>query len=505
MTAIFNHYKPLRNYLRQIELSEALSVIRAYVQHLQFNEQLPRDIEVAPYFLQAKDWLRKKVFPWELETIVREIIINSPRSDSILLPKSLKKWSCFSGAIDKLKDLENNISKLYPKRNILLEIYRIAHRQFPWQSQPNGIWLTRYYKILSHPKLDSIVQRVIGVNAKELYVLGLLLTGVYLKKFALFYPPDIQVLGINKKKLDGFLNHFSSDLESLKKDLIESQEFNENYVYTFNPLKSYPLIKMQLHNKDALISPIPTLLFWRFTEGVYYELLNEKDFSNPFGESIQGYAGEVIKKAIPKNGFVIHSEKEYHIKKKRKDTIDWIVGDQEAALFIETKAKKLRFEAKIEITTTKAITEELNKMTEFVIQVYKTIQDYRNNFYPHYKFDQKRKIFPVILTLEDWYLFGDRLENELNKKVLAKFDNYQLNKDWLKEMPYMICSMDDFERFIQIIASVGINKFMAKKLFDSEKRGWTLRSFMFSDFPEEMAKSKDLFEDIYNEIYPGIR
>jgi len=103
MTTVFDSYKPLRNYLRQIELSEALSVIRAYVQHLQFDEQLPRDIEVAVYFLQAKDWLGKKVFPWELETLTREIIINSPRSDSILLPKSFKKWPCFSGAVDKLK------------------------------------------------------------------------------------------------------------------------------------------------------------------------------------------------------------------------------------------------------------------------------------------------------------------------------------------------------------------------------------------------------------------
>jgi len=61
-----------------------------------------------------------------------------------------------------------------------------------------------------------------------------------------------------------------------------------------------------------------------------------------------------------------------------------------------------------------------------------------------------------------------------------------------------------FERFIQIIASVGIGAFMTKKVFDSEKREWALRSFMFSDFPEEMAKCKDLFENVYNEIYSGI-
>lgn len=504
MAAVFDYYKPLRNHLRQVELVDSLSVIRAYIQHLQFNEQIPKDIEVAPYFLMAKNWIEKKVFPWELETLAREIIINSPESNSVLFSKTLKKWSYFSSAVNKLKDLENNISKLYPKKNILLELYRVAHREFPWQSRPDTIWLTRYLKIFRHKELDKIIKRVIGVNLKELYTLGLALTGVYLKNFVLFYPPNIQLEGINREKLDKFLNHFLCNLESLKERLINAREFNENYVYTFNPLRFYPLVKMRIKGKEGLISPFPTLLFRRFTEGVYYEICNENDFGKPFGESFQNYVGEVIEKAVSGHNFTIYPEREYCIGKKRKDTIDWIVDEQGAALFIETKTKKLRLRAKIEITTTKTLMEELDKMADFITQTYKTIGDYRNRYYPHYKFDPKKKIFPIVLTLANWYIFGNQIENALNTKITERFDKFNLDKSWLEAMPYSICSIEEFEKLIQIIASAGIDNFMSKKLFDPEKRSWPIRSFMFNDFPKELARTTDLFPEAYREIHPEI-
>jgi len=504
MANVFDYYKPLRNYLRQVELIESLSVIRAYVQHLQFSEQIPKDIEVASYVLTAKHWVEKKFYPWELDTLAREIIINSPESNSILFPKTLKRWSYFSDAVNKLKDLENNIAKLYPPKNVLLELYRIAHREFPWQSRPNTIWITRYFKIFGHKELDEIIQRVIGLNLKELYTLGLAITGVYLKHFILFYPPNIQIGSINKGKLDSFLSHFSDNLGPLRENLIKNQEFSENYVYTFNPLRLCPLIRMRIKGKDALICPIPTFLFRRFTEGVYYEICNERDFGEPFGESFQNYVGEVIVKTVSKDSFAIYPEKEYYVGKERKDTTDWIVDGKDAALFIETKTKKLRLRAKVEITTTEVLMEELDKMAEFVVQVYKTIRDYQNNHYPDYKFDPKKEIFPIILTLENWYVFGNQLEDALNAKVKEKFGKYSLDESWLEKMPYSICSVEEFEEMIQIIASIGINNFMRKKVFDLEKKHWAMQSFIFNDFPGELARTKDLFPGVYKEIYPEI-
>ena len=127
-TNIYDLYKPFRHYTRQFNILESLSVIRAYLQFLQFGEQLLNTIEVNPEFLQRRNGPNKMVHEWELELLVREIIVNRDHRNSGR--KSLRGWGDLSTAINKIRELENSISKNSPdvKEKILLEMHRIAHR-----------------------------------------------------------------------------------------------------------------------------------------------------------------------------------------------------------------------------------------------------------------------------------------------------------------------------------------------------------------------------------------
>ena len=49
-----------------------------------------------------------------------------------------------------------------------------------------------------------------------------------------------------------------------------------------------------------------------------------------------------------------------------------------------------------------------------VVQTYRTIRDYRANHYPQLPYALGRRIYPVIVTLEDWYLFGQELPVRLD-------------------------------------------------------------------------------------------
>lgn len=502
MADIYDLYKPLRNHLRQISLMDSLGVIRAYIQHLQFNQPLPRDIQVDQSFLNAKTRYEKSVYEWELEILAKEIILNSEN----LSVKTLKQWSYFSGAINKLKDLENNISARHQESlssNILLEMYRLSHRQFPWQTLPNLICLTRYYKIFSHPEIDKIIQKNIGLTTKELYTLGIAFTGVYIDYFALFYPPDLQIVGIDKVKLDKFLDHFSIDMDSIKKEIEKTQLYSHDYVYSFNPLRIKPLIRTIHNGKDSLICPVPTYLFRRFTEGVYYEICKDKNFANPFGQTFQKYIGEVLEKSQNSNQCHIFTETEYYVGKDRKDSVDWILVDGEANLFIECKTKKLRMDAKITLIDNKALEEDLDLMADFIVKTYKTIADYQKGFYPKLKCNNK-PIFPMVVTMEEWFILGDKIIiQELDTRVARRLEVALIDKSILQSMPYSVCSTNDFERMMQIINVVGINKFMSEKT-SGEKRLWPFQSFMFNNFADEFTKLRDLFPNEHKEINPSI-
>ena len=42
---VFNEYKPLRNHLSKLSLDDSFFVIWPYIQHLQFNNPISKEIE----------------------------------------------------------------------------------------------------------------------------------------------------------------------------------------------------------------------------------------------------------------------------------------------------------------------------------------------------------------------------------------------------------------------------------------------------------------------------
>jgi hypothetical protein len=127
---VFDLHLPLRRHLRRFGLIDSLYVVRAYEQHLQFRHPFPPDVQVAPHFLEATQRYDKKVFEWELDILARQLFLWACDISST----SLCNWNEFSKAINCIKTLGDNIARLYPelyKPNILIEIYRIAHNQFP--------------------------------------------------------------------------------------------------------------------------------------------------------------------------------------------------------------------------------------------------------------------------------------------------------------------------------------------------------------------------------------
>lgn len=498
---VFNHYTPLRNHLRQVYLSESLYVLWAYNQLLQFNTPLPADIQILKELSSRDSLMYRYVTPWEIESLIKESILHAHEK---IGNKTLKNWNYFAGAINKLKNLENYIAGKYiDQHNVLLELTRIAHRQFPWQSHfPQKEVLIRYYLLFSDPDLDKIIQKKIRLTIEKIYIIGMAFLGSFLKYPSHLYPITSSIPNLNTQDFEIFLNHFSTNLYTLKNILANEQEYNEKYAYSFTSLRAFPLIKMDYYSQSSIVCPSPTLLFWRYTSGLYYEICGEKGFENAFGRAFQKYVGKTLDKALKKYPF--YPEHEYHIGNKRKDSIDWLI-DSDALLFIECKTRRMAYSGKSEILNDEAIIKELEKMSNIIIQTYKTIEDFRKGYYPYSNIDLTKDVFPLIITLEDWYFFGDKLIKELNKLLEKEFKINNLPLEWLISMPYSICSIDEFEEMIQIIEQVGIKKFIGGKVMNKEKNSYAYQSYLHSEFPEEKVNIKSLFKNEWDEIFSSLK
>ncbi len=500
---VYDYHRPLRNYLRNFPLLESLYVVRAYEQHLQFDQPFPSDIKVAVEFREAKGRAEKNIFEWELDILTRELVLNA----SDFAYGTLKQWSAFSIAINLIKELGNAVAASYPEiyqPNILIELYRIAHNQFPWQRGITRDTVLRYFKIFGTDTFDLILKTRLGLGAAELYIIGLTLAGHFSESFVFNLPVKIDGLPITSEQFDRFVGIFSIDIDSLRCLTADSQSYDQDYAYVFNPLRKFPLIRISENGRSALVAPLPTFLIRRFTEGVYYELCDAPGFSDAFGPSFQGYVGAVLTAANPTVALTVFPEQPYHVGKDRKDSVDWIVSDRTADLFIECKTKRVRYGAKIGLASTDLLAGDLEKMAEFIFQTYKTLIDALDGKYTHWA-KRDTPVYPLVVTLEEWFAFGDRLIAALDAAVLRKLEEEDIDPVILQIHPYTVCAVEDFEIAIQIMTTIGIEPFMRKKTA-GECRLWSMHPFITRVFTTESRQvARELFPGDWQKIHPLLR
>lgn len=472
--------------------------------NLQLNQEIPSYCQVHRAYASATEHQEKArwITEFHLETLCREVILHA---GEIGQPKdTLRNWKALAKAINCLKELEEAIAKTYITPGLLLqEMHRMAHRQFPWREfQPSAANITRYYMIYGRSPLSAVIRSSTGLSVEELFLFGMALLGTFMDKYALYCPPQIEIPTLSFDGLERFLRHFSRDLGVLRKCLQDEHEMNDRFSYAYHSLRAFPIIKTVIQGRESLICPAPTLLFWRFTSGVYYEIFKEQGFENAFGEAFQWYVGQVLEKGTDRNRTRLIPETQYWVGKDLKRTVDWIMEQDGAALFIEAKTKRMAFEAKVEIGQGDILFSELDKMARMVVQVYKSIRDYRASAYPNYTFDPQRKIYPLIVTLEDWFLMGPKLLGELNRNVFERMQKEGLPSSFVRDMPFTVCSIQEFEHAVQVMDLAGINTFMQGKV-DSSKSDWTLGAYLRDGYKGFAKDIRFLFNDEFESI--GIR
>ncbi|MBP8688785.1 hypothetical protein KBH77_00325 [Patescibacteria group bacterium] len=494
----YNAYKTLKNCLNKLSIDDSIYIIYNYHLYISnFKDKLPDDISVSEGFYDF-DEIHRAIFNWELEIFLREILINSKNinySEYYNGKETLKKWNKFSNYLNKLKDYENDVARIFINdKNARLSLNRIPHQQFKWQKNPyNPSYLFRYYKIFGESEINKLINKLFNLSVIEIYYIGFYLIGYFINNFELKKEDLYSIL--DKTKIDSFLELFSINIEKLKEEA-KKRKLDHKFEYEFFVLEFFPIIKYQ---NNIFLCPLVLLIFWAFTSGIYfkirYNISNSKEeqkiFDQAFGKSFELYIGEVMKRANKKK-FLLLPEEFYS--KPKKQTPDWIVYDNiDSAMFIECKTKRIQYDAKIEMDE-ELIKNELNQIVKASIQLYERIDDYRNNKFNTFKFNKKINIFPVILTLENWYMsfYLDLIRD----MTIEACKNRGIDSSYLKTMPIAIFSCEEFEEIIQIINQVGIKKFMTqihKRVF-SVSNNIAVEPFIEDNFDKEKMNTIFLFQ-----------
>jgi hypothetical protein len=495
----YGGWTPLRNALRKLDLNDTLGVIRAYsaFRALRTRTPFPIDMEVHSS-VYSNEWI---ILPWEMEVLAREaIIVCSPQPTTSY---TARKWDTFSSLVNKLREVDNYISQyLVNDEKILQEVtVRLAHQQFKYQTEfPSKSSLVRYSRIFGHPAVEPIVKTKTGLSPKQLFTIG---AGLWLKytsqNLGINYPLDELALpGITCADYDTFMQLYSLPMKEMKLRLIAERKLDDTFMYQFHALQSHPLILTELNGRLAHICPLPTLLFWRITSGLFYDLIKERNFDQAFGTAFQDYIGQMLEKTFDSTSVKLYPE-EPDTRPKR---VDWIIDQLTSFMLIECKTKRMTIGARTTIQDDNELRAQLEVVGEAVVQSYQALEAYKNGKYrpQRYPYDPAKCPCICVVTLENWRLMGPQLE-KLREIVKDRLLHLGLDTNLIQQAPFIICSVNELEEFAHLLKTNELTDIVRSYWDDPEKSSWAFISYLSDRYKDELKSYAYVFSNEITNIF----
>ena len=207
-----------------------------------------------------------------------------------------------------------------------------------------------------------------------------------------------------------------------------------------------------------------------------------------------------MKRAAPGRAEVVPEQK-FRKKKNYPDSVDWIMADTTATLFVECKAKRVTEEARTSATTNDAVARDLTALAKAVYQAYRGIHDSRMGLYPHWQ-SRHTPSYPVVVTIEDWHTSLPQIHQDLERLVREWFILKKLPLELLDERRCLLCSADEFERLAQVIGVLGIEAVM-KRLTEPNAPD-RVAGGLETLFTTERIPTRNFFPEEFERLSPSI-
>ncbi|MGO9443275.1 MAG: hypothetical protein ACLPXB_00705, partial [Thiobacillaceae bacterium] len=250
----YEEYKPFRNYMRRFNLVEGLADICRYSLHVMEDLPLPADYAVGLNALPIKA-LKGHFHPWDLDILVRELVLNA----GINGDRSLRMWDHLAVAVNHIRRLDDVavLNSGTEPPDVIFELHRIAHRQFPWQVSVGTAPVMRAFKVFGEAAVEAIVVRELGMTVRQYLQLGAAVGGSFMTQPEMSTNQDYGVLGISKEVASAFFRRITCTTEQLKAETAKRQSYDRDWLYTWNPLEATPLVSFDPAFPDRVLCPIP--------------------------------------------------------------------------------------------------------------------------------------------------------------------------------------------------------------------------------------------------------
>lgn len=507
MDDIYSAWKPVRNFLRKVDPKVSLEVIRYYSLFSGTPGETPPPppayIEVHPAIMSRTNI---GIFPWEMEVLAREIVYCA-NEDLPSYDYDLRQWRYFGNLMNKLRQLDNKISEVgIGSDNVLIEMFRIGHRQFPHQQDiMSKTSVVRYGRLFTHPEVSPIVIDNTGLAYKKLATIGIAFWNLFNTYAAIEHPTQgFSGTNISKADIEQFLTLYSKSFDDMKALVNEHHSVDNTFQYQYSPLSAYPLIKFVRGGEVTYVCTSVNRYSSQITRGVYYMLYSDRRFDNAFGNAFEDYVGEVLTKTVENGGgYTVYSQEIDPSDGKRR--CDWIIEQGNEFVMIECKTKRMAIGGYTVLDDDTVLVDQLSKIADAVVQTYQGYLVYKGDGYnpPVYPYSPRKKAAVCVVTLEKWYLYGVPLE-KLHQIVREKLEEKDIDVNIIDEAPYEVMGVDDFERLAYLAGKGESVRDIFKAHADGDEDSHEFSVFMNNNYKAKLEDYDYVFgEDLDLYITPG--
>lgn len=418
---------------------------------------------------------------WELESLMGQLLVTEKAPVLLGLNRQLncRTFKSAQALVNCLRVIENADAGQFLKHfNVLLEMHRIAQRQFEWQRGFNNVGrVYRYGMIYGQGRCNIYFEDQYGLSINDFSFVGFAISAslsrnLWINRHA--HPFD--ELGVDQETLAAALRRLSKPiLEARRKAAAMANALGRGLPIAYQPsfLRQFPIVSFG-DDDEKLYAPIPDLILFRITSGLYYDLA-------PGGQALIGdandrfeeYVEQFITAVMPR--FEASRSYRYGTKKNGFDSPDVIVRlESQVALVIECKATKLTFDAQYAEDPKSAAESAYDQIAKGVFQLWRYFSHARRgvagigNVSPD--------AHGMLLTLDTWLTMAP----DLQKQVIAAATEIAAEKDpEISEedrRPIVFCAIEDLEDALRSTDETSFMASLSAATDEGRFLGWALSS-----------------------------
>jgi hypothetical protein len=462
-------YEKLAKIASSFGLRDSILHIWAYSLHIGYGLNLPMEYAHSRRGLPYQ--MRPYVHEFYLDLYLREVLQHAGASKGA--HRSLRVWAdlgTLHNAIRAYSDFKARCDL-----DIWTAMHRIGHQQLPHFDRFGPSYFGRYWSLYKRGKLSDVVYNSLGLSSEDYFLMAGATQALFTQNYEVALLSQLSALGLDHTAVQARVAAISGTPKLLRDRCILDGRYDSSWDYTPNPVVVKPLIQLRSTAPDRLACPRPSLLGKRLSAGLFYDLAGATGFAQAYGDAFEELVGDLFSRMT--GATTAERPAPYSVGGSQHHGSDWLLRDASATVFVECKTMRIPVQAQL-VASAGDLESGLKRLARAIVQNYRNILDATSSRAGIQL--PEGPIYSLIVTLEDWVLFGQKAVDALTGLVGRELEERGMDASIPERYPFAVVGYASLPHVVDSISEHGLRVF-------TEKATQRFKGYLFPQFLTEAS------------------